>query len=967
MLKMHYGGCKTSCTQFGGGGRPRDKELKRLHLAGVTVHQVRGLVLHLNALRVWVFTLQMVVSAEDGVWFNTTPARSTATLKMWRTALTQGASPTSRTNRTALQQVTLPFRLTRDWTESRGWVYFIHGRATLDNYVGCTSRGGGKNRGRAPRGQQPYHRWVEHVQGATKCRFFNPTKGLPMYRRMRLLNWGVADCVWIPVWGLADTTNDPSRTGTNARSSPPGSISRCVRAAETLLQVLTRPGWCVPFVAERSVIRRRTTGYGLTHTRPQSLTQPETGGRQVERDPSELSGWLRDSVTGEQWQAGRQWTHQFQVGRLRMDETALSLVEHTTLITRLVLHGGRAGTAYPVLRRLSGSQVVELLRFAYACNPRWEDQVWRHIQLATRGRHTRVRIRRIRLLDRVTHECRARDVLQPIAQLVVRQDPRLLVRFRAYHGKSVGQSLINEGMWQRRFAAGGCPSCTCATLTALVHPRTEKLCTVSTAQGDHLWCDWQSLFAGDTRSDAGISALSVTRTALVAQGFDPRGPLPLHAKTTLSESRASLVKLVAQELGRLLHEFPAASTLAQRVSSADWRTALWFLAEQWCGASVGHAEEPLDQPPILSRQWLMRTWKWRSQLAVSTMEKRPANMRLSCPVLFWVETLSEIEVYFTRLCSVSVRQAQVLLVDWHNRVSDLCQRTCGHTVDVEAGEPLTCRCLPKGKAPGVKRRLVLSYVGAPPAEIAGIASRAVEGVLQIGCKHLGWSDEAVSSTEEVIRVFRDLQEVVSGTEHWLYVVKYDFVNFYMNVCRSEAYRALDFWLHVIRTAFPSRRFVLVRRRNWRAIHRDLREQVTSLSPDVQLARTPGDPQEWWSIRLDSLGDWLREDASSLLQFAGALWSQDKGLTIGSPWGGVACHAWASYQEYRMRFIRSWSLRSAECEERATLRTRRGHTMGSLGAMRWVDDRWRVLRVCSPAVAHKCIVTDVCGYAGVYVG
>ena len=65
----------------------------------------------------------------------------------------------------------------------------------------------------------------------------------------------------------------------------------------------------------------------------------------------------------------------------------------------------------------------------------------------------------------------------------------------------------------------------------------------------------------------------------------------------------------------------------------------------------------------------------------------------------------------------------------------------------------------------------------------------------------------------------------------------------------------------------------------------------------------------------------------------------------------------------MRFVRSWSLRSAEGSARDALKARRQRRAGSMGAMRWVDDRWRVLRVRSPSVAHRCIVTDVCMYAG----
>ena len=681
------------------GGRPQDKNLKRTELRSWSVLKVRREMLCLNAVRAWILCQQLVTSIEDGLWITTTPPRARKTLQMWITALRQGLPAPATQKTTAAQEVCTPFHLTRCATAARAWIYFVHGRGHRDDYVGCTCRGGGKKRGLAPRGQQPYLRWAEHIQGAVKCRFFNTLRSLPMYRRLRSDKMGIFSTVWLPIWGLTDVAPDlaPVQRGLPRQTQPTGSVSRAIRGLETLFQVLLRPGWCVPYVLQRTVTRRIRSGYGEVPV-PAGVPAARQGSSEAPpRDPARLSSWLVDSLTGESWAAHRHWVGQFQVGRLHMDPTPLSVNEHIALITRLVLHSGQAGSAYPVLRRLTTQQVTELLRFCHACNARWEDQVWRHVQLATRGRHSRVRVCRIRLRNRVGAMCDARAVLHAIATQVVRQEPRVLVRFQAHCGKSLGKTLINEQIWQRRFAAAGQPTCTCHTLAQMIQPRVSALHWEPTADGTHAWCDWLSLLAGDDRTNTGTSALSRTRQALAELGFDPTSALPLHAKTVLGESRMSVVNLVSQEVLRLLTHAPAIQGLARTVSVADWRKTALHVSESWVAAMFpdAHARSNGSQAGF-TRQWLMQTWCYRSQIVISTMDKRPANLRLSCPALFWAETLSEIRQYFSPVCLVSERLASVVLLDWHSRIVALCDASMGHQTHVAEGEALTCRSLPKG-------------------------------------------------------------------------------------------------------------------------------------------------------------------------------------------------------------------------------------------------------------------------------
>ena len=114
----------------------------------------------------------------------------------------------------------------------------------------------------------------------------------------------------------------------------------------------------------------------------------------------------------------------------------------------------------------------------------------------------------------------------------------------------------------------------------------------------------------------------------------------------------------------------------------------------------------------------------------------------------------------------------------------------------------------------------------------------------------------------------------------------------------------------VRTWFPGRPFVRVRKERFRALHREI-EVPGQASPDVQLSRTEGDA-EWHSVRVDAIPGFLEEDTRGLMVFAGELMMQSKGLAIGSPWGGSGCRLWCTFQAHRARHLRAWAQRPDGC-------------------------------------------------------
>ena len=518
----------------------------------------------------------------------------------------------------------------------------------------------------------------------------------------------------------------------------------------------------------------------------------------------------------------------------------------------------------------------------------------------------------MRLVDCVSQQVSARKVLSEVSRIVVKSDPRCLIRFRAHQGKSLGKTLINEGRWQKTFAASATHQCTCATLRSMLRPRATVLQSEQTAEGRHSWCTWSSLFQADGILDEGHDPVSQTRRALSGVStVDMDSGIPFHAKTILAESEGSVASAVAKGLHRLFGELPMVVAIQRTLQTDVWNEIVESLAQSWVQSTSVELQRVAqggssDHNSTITRQWIQRIWKRTHHIVVSTLDKSPTDMRLSCPVLTWCETRGEVDNYFTLVSTLGQTESATVLLDWYHRLQDMVDCSFSTEQRVEQGHALTCRTLPKGKSPGKKRRLVLSYTGAPVHAIMGTAARAADGLCQRVCEKAEWGDETVASNGQVMDRFRAMSSVVCNPDWggWIVCAKFDFVNFYMNVPRQEAVFAVRWWTRQVQRYFPGRPYVRVRRDRWRALGKDLAADQGGATPDIQLSRTPGNPGEWDSVRVADLPSILEEDTRGILQFGGDLWQQVKGLTIGSPWGGVACRLWGVFRERRGRHLRA---------------------------------------------------------------
>ena len=932
---------------------------------------VRAIMHDLNAVRCWVQALGVTVSAQEQSWTVWPRRVSLRTLRLWSlSAKVCQADGTSRRAQTVLQLIP-PYEASRDQASGRAWVYALQGRAEADFYIGCTARTHGK--ARPPKGQLPHLRWLEHVQHGVRAMDMAVKATLPMYRRMRLRDEGIAGLVWQPLFALCDAPLQvlATRTGSDPREGvPTGSAVRSVRAVELVLQMWERPGLCTPYVWNHGVTVRRRQGFGDHVPRRQESQQDheQSGPSTSIRSPTDITTWLVDEVTGAPWRPGRAWTAQYQQGRLVLSGHCLSDAECSGLLMRLVNHPGKqSAMTYPILRRMSPEQVTQLLRFTYRLSKAWESRVWSHIQRASKGRFTRVRVRRLRLQDRRTRDLSVHRAIAPVVAAVVRQVPQCLVRFAAPRGRNLGRVLLNETRWQRVFAAGTPPRCACQVLYEVVGPRSDRIHWVQQDGEAHAWCVWSELFAGDDFPEDEASPLGKTRNLLrsLKGGLDGRAGYPLHAKTILGESDGSVTSATGRALERLLPQVPEMTCLARRVGTSAWQQVVNLLA-RWCVDCPARVERPGREGEQggdssgpqgkLTVQWICRTWQLLRELVVGTVDKRPSDLRICCPCLAYREVKGEVARYFAPVADATDNDGAVSLLEWYKSVLRLRDQWFASEVSVPTGHALVCRCLAKAKDPGNKRRLVVTYDGVPSRDLMCVSARAADGLAGQVAARLEMVDESVASGTQVAQAFGRCQTALDNrTCPWVFVCKFDFVNFFMSVKREAAWRAVSWWVSKAGQAFPGKKYLRVRKDRWRTIEKELQGSSQPGVVDVQLARTPHADAEWDVVAIAGLRTILETDSQGLLQFDGRLWTQREGLTIGSPWGGTACRLWAVFNEYRMRAVRRWSLRDPS--------RRRGVGTGTLGGFRWVDDRYRIMRVVDQAMARCVYAVDVGTYAG----
>ena len=216
----------------------------------------------------------------------------------------------------------------------------------------------------------------------------------------------------------------------------------------------------------------------------------------------------------------------------------------------------------------------------------------------------------------------------------------------------------------------------------------------------------------------------------------------------------------------------------------------------------------------------------------------------------------------------------------------------------------------------------------------------------------------VNSMAAVQRRLFTAEAAVRSPDHGPLLVarKLDFVSFFLEVPRDECLRAVKFWCHKLQE-LANKRFVRVKDRVWTQQDKETGFRNIPGEGDVcQILRRHIDATGWSCFPISSLPDVLALDFQSRMQSDRRIWQQRKGISMGSPWGTVACRAWCCFREYRSRFLLNWA-RSLKSDHS------RGHALAPWTVMRWVDDRWWTLRCACAETAKAVTACDVLTYSG----
>lgn len=930
-----------------------------------------------NQVRVRIWVAQLVTQCLTGCSdFMLPGGRANQLLRKLQSVGTALLRPPS--NRNPLATVVHPCTVRRGTENSVGWVYSWEGRHKCDSYVGSTSR---KRPGTSQplHGQTPHDRWQEHWRSAVQVfAGRHISSALPFYRRMRLRRQGIFSGIFWPMFSI-DVEQHRSGFGTR-QDSRPGSERRKlpvvlrVRSAEAMVIQWFRPGLNTPFVLALSNAARNFGGYAAVTSRACTRTLGRTdaapsGPRCGSGDGGIDRIRLVDRVSGVVWEQGKRWSAQFQAGRLVVDPESWNAESVLNLVIRLTRHAKQARSSYAVLRRLSPAQVQQLLKVAQDCNPRWEQLVWTHVQRLRRADLSGLRLQRVVLQDMCCVQGSLRDwVTWFLSVLEHGGYPHPgIVKFRAFRGRPVKKVLVNETFWKKRFAQTRVPvRCTCHVLASSVGHR-QHLISVSDTYGEqHYWTTWTALLTRDEalpyRTDPVTRMQSMLASLCPATAVGHQFPFP--ATTALAEDRSSVVTNIRKAALRVLRSYPGGRQYLSAVGAPVVSEAIdrwssdWLARTPVCDGQAGQANS------LLTRQWLSAVWKSaRKDLLVTNLDKRAADLRLSCPRLGQLEVLHDVRRYFSSLCDVTAQAMTAGIVQtWTEALASYCDNDCAG-VDKPSGEVPMPRALPKGKDPGRKARLLVDYSVSPASDLHRMASRAMDWVVTSVLKSLGFCDFSVCSMAAVQQKLLEAETAIASPSagSLLVVRKSDFVAFFLEVSRDQCLQSARSWCQKLQQLSDRSAWIRVKDVEWTAQDKEVGFKGIPGEGDVcQLLRRPVHSPGWSGFRVLKLPEVLRLDFESLLQADRCIWKQSRGIPMGSPWGTVACRSWACLREFQFRHLLLLA-RQLDTDCRRTL------TAAPWSPMRWVDDRWWVLRCSNMAVARAVTAADALTYSNVAVG
>ena len=311
---------------------------------------------------------------------------------------------------------------------------------------------------------------------------------------------------------------------------------------------------------------------------------------------------------------------------------------------------------------------------------------------------------------------------------------------------------------------------------------------------------------------------------------------------------------------------------------------------------------------------------------------------------------------------------------WMKQLEDLHHmwKHSGMPAPADHACPATCRTAPKSKDPMNKGRLLVGTHVTPGKRQAGIVAKAAEFLVQLGFQDGVGHNQGVQSVRQVhdavAAMTATIQEAYRDGHQWISVRKYDFVAFFQEVQRSSVLQSARYWKEMTESRYGGRNVVRVdtgARQLYGNVHpratrwRKGAGYVTD-NPACELVRSGGTTTDGtYKIPMRAIEQYLEVDSDVLIEIGQRLGRQQRGLTIGSCWGGTGTTLWAAHREV---LHQTQSIRQRRKEQCVWCAHRNVHTYGTIAhgsqnarmhMMRWVDDRWGVIAgCCIPAIRRQ---------------
>ena len=788
--------------------------------------------------------------------------------------------------------------------------------------------------------------------------------------------YGLSEMTMVPLIALGSkemmekkgrcAKNPPKTRG--ARNENRTTTRTKLLALEAALQRRWRPGYVAMWAGKR----RYTSAAAEAHRR-------NDGPPDVESEDLRMNAHNQNMPTlaypnGERWIPREDWAAQFRAGGLVLKGCATwSTQVCERIMQRLAGHGKQAVATYALLRRGGTKNLVKLWSWAGRAARATEERVWTHIQRAMHGRVSQIQKSRPTLQIIQGPTAASVPLFRDAWSMMQRQeddDAGLLMRTRRGRSRKVVDAIRTDIQWQGKM--GPKTACVCERFEKWI-AEDWKIASEMPRHEGHVWAtlDWMLSHMPaeeDERTQGGL-------LQWISMWRDQKEMTPLLATQPLLSDDGDAIAEAARVATQLaVLKYDTEGRQCDRNSlRGSIKKAMAAAAKNGVGRGGKKEKDEVnaEERPKMSfsdvRRHLKKRW-----LVCSPMDKGKHRMRYVCPVLAWRELARESEKYCEIGPYMSTPAACDMQTRWLHDIQQLHQRwkhTGMPTPPLQAC-PATCRTAPKSKDPMNKNRLLVGTHVTPGKRQAGIVAKAAEFMVELGMQDGLGRDQGVESLRQVRREVAAMTECLQQgcrEGHYMSARKYDFVVFFQEVQRSVQ-KSVEDWRTLTERRYKGKKAVRIhpsaklvcgkthpRSGQWKP-----GSGYTRDNPGCEMVRaTSGAAQGTYKIPTAAISEYLQMDSEVLIEIGQRIGKQQRGLTIGSCWGGTGTKLWSTHREllHETQGIRQKRRQQCQWCGHRNVHTYETTAHGSqntrMRLMRWVDDRWGVIAgCCHPAIRRQ---------------